>query len=303
MHREILMSRAALTYSGSDSRVWRLPRTAATREGPLGARAIRVNIVRFREVETMSRPAAVFLGIFGAFVFGATLAVAYRTSILAHLTRPEQIVGGVIAAIGFVIMMRAFTASPGAAVIVAEAVTLMAIVMCYRVVASSSAGNPRRYSQQTPADPKALFDQATAVYRADRFGDAIPLFEQYLRTNPNDALANARIGICLGQLERLPESMPYLKKASALDPTDYQSRSNLGLVYEKLGRPEEGIDWERQADRIKPNDAAVLNNLGWVLLRSRHYDEAIPILERAVRLAPNENRYRVNLKEARKAKR
>ena len=47
----------------------------------------------------------------------------------------------------------------------------------------------------TPVDPKALFEQATSLYRSDHFNEAIPVFEQYLQKNPNDALANARIGM------------------------------------------------------------------------------------------------------------
>lgn len=142
---------------------------------------------------------------------------------------------------------------------------------------------PLQQQQETTTDPKAIFDQATSLYRADKFTEAVPLFEQYLKANPNDALANARIGICLGQLNRLQESIPYLLKAAALDPTDYQSRSNLGLVYEKLGRAEEGVEWERQADKIKPNDPAVLHNLGWVLERAGHQKEAAEAYDREKR--------------------
>ncbi len=152
----------------------------------------------------------------------------------------------------------------------------------------------------TTTDPKALFDQATSLYRADRFSEAVPLFEQYLRTNPNDALAHARIGICLGQLGRLEESIPYLQKAIAADPTDYQSRSNLGLVYEKLKRPEEGVEWVRAAAKIKPDDPDVLNNLGWVLLQAGRSAEAVSVFERAVRLAPSVKLYRENLARAKK---
>ena len=150
------------------------------------------------------------------------------------------------------------------------------------------------------SDPKALFEQATALYKSDRYSEAIPMFEQYLRSNPDDALANARIGMSLGQVGRLQESIPYLQKAIAADPTDYQSRSNLGLVYEKLNRPEEGVEWERKAVAIKPNDAVVLNNLGWVLMRSGHNAEAVTVFQRAVRLAPNEKLYRENLAQAKK---
>jgi len=150
-------------------------------------------------------------------------------------------------------------------------------------------------------DPKALFDQATSLYRQEHYGAAIPLFEEFLKKNPNDALANARLGISLCDVERYRDSIPYLEKAIALDATDYQSRSNLGLVYEKLGKPEEGIEWERKAVALQPDNPSVLNNLGWVLLQAKHNSEARKVLERTVRLAPGVKQYRENLERARSA--
>jgi Flp pilus assembly protein TadD len=150
-------------------------------------------------------------------------------------------------------------------------------------------------------DPKALFDQATSLYRQEHYGAAIPLFEEFLKKNPNHALANARVGISLAEIERYRESVPYLEKAIALEPTDWQSRSGLGLVYEKLGRAEEGIEWERKAAALQPENPEVLNNLGWVLLRAKHNKEALEVFEHTVRLAPSVKLYRENLKLARSA--
>ncbi len=373
----------------------------------------------------MSRSFAVLLGVLGALLFSVTLTRAHWMSV-AHLSTQEQIVSGLIATLGFLVMVVAFFFDRSAAVIIAEVVSLLIVSFCYHLAIRISARSPmkrtmsdlrtiatalearatdvdeypiarnldelasfieptyirhmprldgyrnafryeawqidphypgpdhfaiasaghdwewekrslRDYStrattdfdcdivysdgrfvsypddgssaatqwpqQQTTTDPKALFEEATSLYRANRFKEAIPPFERVLQANPNDALANARIGICLGEEGRLQESIPHLLKACALDPADYQSRSNLGLVYEKLNRPEEGIDWERQAAKIKPDDAALLNNLGWVLMRAGHNTEAITALERAVHLAPKESLYRENLQRARQENR
>ncbi len=150
-------------------------------------------------------------------------------------------------------------------------------------------------------DPKVLFDQATSLYRQDHYAAAIPLFEEFLKKNPDHALANARLAASLANVERFRDAIPYLEKAIALDPSDYQSRSNLGLVYEKLGKPEEGIEWERKAVALQPENPEVLNNLGWVLLQAKHNKEASKLFEHAVRLAPAVKRYRENLERARSA--
>ncbi|MGZ8830581.1 MAG: tetratricopeptide repeat protein [Thermoanaerobaculia bacterium] len=368
----------------------------------------------------MSRPLAIWLGLFGALLCGVTLVIAHLVSVI-HISTGESIVAGIITAVGLAVMIRAYTSSGSAAVIVVEVAMVACVWFVYSVFLAGSARAPVKrtmadlrtiataiearasdfnayppardidhlarylvptyikqlprtdgfrnafryeswrtdsrssgpdhfavgsagydwkwekrslrdyaggatadrdcdivyrdgafitYPQelavgvemsrppQTTTDPKTLFEQATTLYRANRYGDAIPLFERYLQTAPDDALANARMGMSLGASGRLNEAIPYLMKASTLDANDYQSRSNLGLVYERLNRAEEGIRWEREADRIKPNDPAVLNNLGHVLLRAGHRAEGIAVLERAVRLAPDNPTYRDNLARA-----
>ncbi len=158
-------------------------------------------------------------------------------------------------------------------------------------------------AQETPTNPSVLFDQATGRYKRSDYNAAIPLFERFLRKNPNDALANARLGMSYCMVSRYQDAIPYLQKAIALDPTDYQSRSNLGLVYEKLGNPEQGIEWERKAVALRSNDPVLINNLGWVLLQAHHTAEAVEAFKRAVRLAPNVEQYRENLALAEKQSR
>ena len=166
--------------------------------------------------------------------------------------------------------------------------------------ASSTEWGTSTAKPEPVADAKRLFDEATALYRSDHYAEAIPKFEQYLAVAPNDALANARIGICLGHLGRSDAAIPYLMRASALDPTDYQSRSNLGLIYDQLNRAREGLEWEQQADKIKPNDPEVLNNLATVMRDAGDKQGAIAVYERVVKLAPNVPLYRQNLERARR---
>ena len=118
-------------------------------------------------------------------------------------------------------------------------------------------------------DRNRPFDRATRLYRADHYAEAVPLFEEHLRAHPNDALANARLGICLGEMKRLDEAIPYFKKAIELDATDYQSRSNLAVAYTRLGRAQEGVRWAREAAKIRPDDPGVRRNLEFVLSEAR----------------------------------
>lgn len=242
----------------------------------------------------MNRGTAFVAGVAGACIFTSAIAFAQWKNAV-HLPQSEAIVCGLIAAVGFALMASSVRFR---AMVIVDAAVILALYFVVIPILKSGAGE-----RTVDRGSKAKFGEATRLYRAGRFGEAVPLFDEYLKTNPNDALANARIAICLGELGHLQAAVPYAKKAIDLDPSDYQSRSNLGLIYEKLNRPEEGIEWERQADRIKPNDPEVLNNLGWVLMRAGHNSEAAGIFERAIQLAPNVALYRENLNRARSAMR
>src|SRR5438067_331630 len=135
----------------------------------------------------------VLAGIAGAFIF--TLAIAFaqwRNEV--HLPLNEAIVCGLIAAAGFALM--AYSVSIRAMVVVDGLI----VAALYFIVIPFVEGGLMR-------DGKKPFDEATRLYRADRYSEAVPLFDDYLKTNPNDALAHARIAICLGQLGRLEEAI------------------------------------------------------------------------------------------------
>ena len=74
--------------------------------------------------------------------------------------------------------------------------------------------NKKPWPGETSGDPKTLFDQATTLYCADHFHEAIPKFEEYLRTPSERRAGNAQFGICLGQVGRLQESIPDVQKRS-----------------------------------------------------------------------------------------
>jgi Flp pilus assembly protein TadD len=74
----------------------------------------------------------------------------------------------------------------------------------------------------------------SAVYWSEQYDRAIPLFINYLEQRPDDALANARLGVSYCNVSRFQDAIPLLHKASALDKTDYQSRNNLALAYDAL---------------------------------------------------------------------
>lgn len=147
----------------------------------------------------------------------------------------------------------------------------------------------------TVTDTAASFEKATTLYRGERFAEAVPLFEEIVMQHPENALAQARLGISLVHLERYDDGMPHLQRAIALDSTDWQSRSSLGVVYARIGEPEKGVQPAREAITIEPSSAVAWYNLGWILLRAKHPSQAVDAYSRAALLDPNDARTHYDL--------
>lgn len=146
--------------------------------------------------------------------------------------------------------------------------------------------------------PIPLFDRGTALYRASQHQQAIPLFQEFLRAEPDHPLAHARLGLSLAEVGRDQDAIIHLQRAVQLDANDFQSRNNLALVYERIGKPELGIEPAREAARLKPREPIVQNTLGLVLLQAGRLDEAIGALQAAAQLAPRDGHVRTNLARA-----
>lgn len=141
----------------------------------------------------------------------------------------------------------------------------------------------------------SLFDKATALYQKDEWTSAIPLFRQFLKKQPDHALANARLGVCYCYIGRYDDCIRILQHATKLDPGDWHSHGNIALAYEKLGTPELGIPSAREAVKLNPREPNLNNALGLVLLRSGRAAEAIAPLEATIAIEPSRVQAHYNL--------
>lgn len=145
------------------------------------------------------------------------------------------------------------------------------------------------YDETSPppdSGPRNALEQATALYRAERYSEAIPLYRQHLGSQPDDDLSYARLAFSLIQMERWEEAVAALEREIELAPTSYKGLNNLALVHEKLDAIEPALVAAREAVRLMPDDATTQNTLGFILIRSGDYQRAIEHLRISRRLDP-----------------
>ncbi len=81
-----------------------------------------------------------------------------------------------------------------------------------------------------PANEKAKFNKATAVYKQDKKVEAAEQFTEIARTATNDETKSKAFynkGVILGQQKNLEESIEAYKNALRINPADKEARENL----------------------------------------------------------------------------
>jgi tetratricopeptide (TPR) repeat protein len=121
-----------------------------------------------------------------------------------------------------------------------------------------------------------------------RLPEAIGHFERALLLRPNYAEAHNGLAIALFGLGKVPEAIGHFEQAVLLRPDYAEAHYNLGLALMEQGRLPEAIGHFEQAVLLRPNYAEAQYNLGVALREQGKLPEAIGHFEQAVRLKPDD---------------
>jgi len=141
--------------------------------------------------------------------------------------------------------------------------------------------------QVKPEDIAPLFQQAYFLGEQERWSDALTLYEQVLKLDPNLAEAWSNKGAALGNLGRYEEAIRCFDRANEINPNYAEAWSNKGAALEKIGRYEEAIRCFDRAIEINPNLAEAWTGKGGALGNLGRYDESISCCDRAIEINPN----------------
>jgi tetratricopeptide (TPR) repeat protein len=115
-----------------------------------------------------------------------------------------------------------------------------------------------------------------------RYADAIPLFEDLLRSRPDSPSLHGNLAIALARTGRPSDALPHAEAARRLDPGSAEAAVNLGLVLADLGRPADAEALYVEALGMDPGCVEAVVNLSKILIGDGRAGEAVRRLEDAL---------------------
>jgi tetratricopeptide (TPR) repeat protein len=146
-----------------------------------------------------------------------------------------------------------------------------------------------------PRNPKALNNLGSALARAGRSDEAMPLFEKAIEIEQNYPEAHNNLGGAFYNQRRMAEAIEQFSTAVRLKPDYAVAHLNLGLALHNRGRLDEAVAQYQEVIRLRPEDAEAHNHLGAALRSLGRGQEAIAQFKEALRLRPGYTEAQKNL--------
>jgi tetratricopeptide (TPR) repeat protein len=141
--------------------------------------------------------------------------------------------------------------------------------------------------QLEPNDAGLWRQMADALIQARRTSEALLCLRRVLELDPRNGDAAYKTGHILHGMGQLADSLVHLDLSADLQPDHAATLSTRALVLNDLGRAEEAIADCRRAAELDPKNADTLNNLAALLRTQGRLEEALSSYDRSLRINPN----------------
>lgn len=137
--------------------------------------------------------------------------------------------------------------------------------------------------QFPPLAPRLILAEAEMLLDAERFEDALSVYDQALAKNPGDDSLLYGRSLVHERMGKFPLAEADLRSILAADQDDARAMNALGyMLTVNTDRYEEARKLIEAALQRSPNDAAVIDSMGWVLYKLGRLEEARGFLEKAL---------------------
>jgi protein O-mannosyl-transferase len=181
-------------------------------------------------------------------------------------------------------------------------------------------------TEDNPTTRRAL---GSALFRRERFREALPHLEQAVKQNPSDAHAHYSlgrgweatghpqeafaeyqaalaldeaypdaqndVGLSLVDQGKFADAERHFKRAIEIDPAFASGYGNLGMLYGRLGQSAKAIESCEKALRLDPTLLQCHQTIATVLAGEGRFDEAIARLEALLKMEPGNQDARAEL--------
>lgn len=134
---------------------------------------------------------------------------------------------------------------------------------------------------------QAKIDQGVAAQKAGRTAEAQKLYEEVLRNDPNNKLANFNLGVAAHAAGDTAKAETLYVKSLQSDPDFLPALFNLAILQENTGRNEESAETYRRLLEKYPDNGPAHLNYGFLLVQKlNNPDEGRAEFSKAVELDP-----------------
>jgi len=147
-------------------------------------------------------------------------------------------------------------------------------------------------------DVTALSQQAAAFESAHDYSNAEQAWQQVVQIAPDNADANAHLGLVESLQGKYKQAIPAYEKALKLHPAYPGLEMNLALAYFKAGELNGAIAPLKEAAKEAPSDMRPQILLGMSYYGTGKYAEAVPYLRASVEQSPTNLQLRLTLAQS-----
>jgi tetratricopeptide (TPR) repeat protein len=140
-----------------------------------------------------------------------------------------------------------------------------------------------------------------ALFQEGRVAEAIPLYREALRLNPDYAEARYDLGTALLRTNDVAGAIAEYEQAVRLQPASAEMQNNLGTALVRAGRLADAAGHFEAAVALEPDYAEAHHNLGNAMLLTGRLPEAVRQYEEALRLDPGDAAAKSGLEIAERA--
>ena len=134
--------------------------------------------------------------------------------------------------------------------------------------------------------PADLHSKGVALYRAQKYGDAIPLLQEASKSESPDSPEYRESMLLIGQsyflLSQAPKAIPWLEKAGSVNEANYM----LGYAYLQTSRRDQSEAAFAKLFNLKPESAAAHLVAAQMMLKQEYEKDAEGELDAALALDP-----------------
>lgn len=145
---------------------------------------------------------------------------------------------------------------------------------------------PREMPGPTEEPINVISDRAFSLFHLGRFQEAVEVYDQLIRRDPERAYFYYAKGSSLKELGRLQEAVAVFDQALRRDRGQGEIYIQKGNVLQQLDRFQEAVDAFDRALALNPQDANVYSNKGNALRRLGRSQEALTAYEQALAIDP-----------------